>query len=579
MGSKRKSKKGGKKKNPKGYQKGDKIHGRAKGSEGIAIQYLTRAEALRKLQIPLADFRRLCILKGIYPRDPKKKSHGKDQTYYHAKDITFLAHEPLLDKFMELKTFMKKFKRLMGRKERDLAVRLEERKPKYTLNHLIRERYPSFEDAIRDLDDALSMLALFQSLPVDHKQGIPPEAVAESTRLYQEFQLYVIRAQALRKVFASIKGYYYQVEIFGQTVTWLSPHQFTQELPMEVDFKVMLTFLEFYRCLLKFVNFKLYQARGLTYPPKASEAGDGASAEVAQLRTEMREAELASTSNDQEAQEAEDAAAAVSAEFGEDSEEAKKLKEQNLELARKKSVFKGMQVFVSREVPFRPVYFTLLCGGARVGWDRNGSPFSAEAQKVTHQVVDRPVESLDLKEGREYLQPQWVLDSFNTSVKLPIAPYAPGKAPPPHLSPFVDDAAEGYVPKQREVLNAMVEELAPAQQPANSSEKKDGAEAGQKRSFEQFEEELKAESKGVWFSDFKEQKAAAKAAGQEDDEDTAKKPPTAEDEARANAKAMMSKKHKRLLQRIDKGKQQKKDAADTLMSKRRKIEKGVPVQG
>lgn len=26
----------------------------------------------------------------------------------------------------------------------------------------------------------------------------------------QEFQLYVIRAQALRKVFASIKGYYFQ---------------------------------------------------------------------------------------------------------------------------------------------------------------------------------------------------------------------------------------------------------------------------------------------------------------------------------------------------------------------------------
>jgi len=37
-----------------------------------------------------------------------------------------------------------------------------------------------------------------------------------------EFQLYVIRAQALRKVFASIKGYYFQAEIMGQTVTWPS---------------------------------------------------------------------------------------------------------------------------------------------------------------------------------------------------------------------------------------------------------------------------------------------------------------------------------------------------------------------
>mmetsp|Transcript_79269 Transcript_79269/g.222471 ORF Transcript_79269/g.222471 Transcript_79269/m.222471 type:complete len:616 (+) Transcript_79269:109-1956(+) len=612
MGQKKKK---GAKKNPKGFKKGDKIHGQKKGKKGEAAAYVTRAQALAKLQVSLADFRKLCILKGIYPRDPKKKAHGLDKTYYHSKDITFLAHEPLLNKFFELKTFMKKFKRLMGRNERDLAKGAEDRKPKYTLNHLVRERYNSFEDAVRDLDDAVSMLALFQALSADQRRQIPTEAVNEATRLYQEFQLYCIRAQALRKVFASIKGYYFQAEIMGHTVTWLAPHQFAQELPPEVDFRVMLTFLEFYRAMVKFVNFRLYADLGLSYPPKRNSLRENNSAEVAALEVEMREAGKAREAAADAGEKADaEVSATVAADFGAESEEAKEMQRRVAEQTRMKNTFRGLKVYINREVPLRPVYFTLLCGGvSEVGWERGagvagssapGSTLNVGGKHITHQVVDRPPDSFDQREGREYIQPQWVFDSFNNGCQLPVALYAPGRAPPPHLSPFVDDQAEGYVPRQRELLDRLAQEAGVSSGAAASAAgdaaagKAAGAAASKKTEFDHFNEELKAEAMGVWHSTFKEEqeadhkKRAAEAIAaadeaidkpeedvnpalkylQETDPEMPGPAPTEEEEERLRAKALMPKKHKRLLQRIEKSAKNKEDANSRLRKKRRQAE-------
>ena len=215
-----------------------------KGESGIADAYMTRNRAIRKLQISLKDFRRLCILKGIYPRDPKKKKSGKDKTYYHAKDIKFLSHEPILFKFRELKTFLKKRKKAQVKKDRGRMAKLEKHKPKFSLDHLVRERYPTFVDALRDLDDPLCMVYLFASLPSQMTRDHKPELVATCARLTKEFESYVFRTKSLKKVFVSIKGMYYQAIVNGQAITWLVPHKFSQIVPNDVDIRVMLTFLE-----------------------------------------------------------------------------------------------------------------------------------------------------------------------------------------------------------------------------------------------------------------------------------------------------------------------------------------------
>ena len=67
-------------------------------------------------------------------------------------------------------------------------------------------RYPSFVDALRDLDDPLTMVHLFAVLPAERAHGIPAPVVQLARRLALEWQAWVVRAHALRKTFISVKG-------------------------------------------------------------------------------------------------------------------------------------------------------------------------------------------------------------------------------------------------------------------------------------------------------------------------------------------------------------------------------------
>lgn len=140
--------------------------------------------------------------------------------------------------------------------------------PQIKLDHIVKERYPTFIDALKDLDDCLTLCFLFSTFP--SMPHIPRNQSILCRRLTVEFMHAVIAAKALRKVFVSIKGYYFQAEIKGQTITWITPHHFGFEpqKKSEVDFKLMSIFVEFYVTMLGFVNFRLYHSLNLFYPPK-----------------------------------------------------------------------------------------------------------------------------------------------------------------------------------------------------------------------------------------------------------------------------------------------------------------------
>ncbi|GAA5948997.1 hypothetical protein JCM3765_003979 [Sporobolomyces pararoseus] len=483
-----------------------------KGEAGASKNYITRNQAIKKLQCTLGDFRRLCILKGIYPREPrnrKKANKGSSApaSFYYSKDIQYLLHEPVLDKLREHKAFAKKLSKAVGRGEWALAKNLEESKPVYRLDHIIKERYPTFVDSLRDLDDALSLIVLFACLPAS--QTVPASIIANCSRLAAEWQLYVMRTKSLRKVFLSIKGIYFQAEVQGQTITWLVPYMFTQNIPSDLDYRIMLTFLELYQTLLGFVFYKLYTDNNLVYPPKLDDALDengagigallleeaGAKGLVVDRREEEQEGEAkekkrvyakdvrkqiheiqqTGSTPDGGAQEEADSAAATFAgaqddanleldvfptPSGADESDPTTTVVQPSSLSSSTDLFSPYYFYISREVTRPTLEFVIRSFGGRVGWDAvlgAGSPYKEDDPRITHHILDRPVlpsSAAGHPGKRAYVQPQWVVDCINRKTLLPTDEYKPGSVLPPHLSPFVDDdevrQRGGYVPMEAE---------------------------------------------------------------------------------------------------------------------------------
>jgi len=471
------------------------------------------------LQLSLPDFRKLCIWKGIYPREPRRrtkanKSSTKSTTFYYAKDIQYLLHEPIIRKFREQKALEKKISRALGRGDFSDAARLEKNaarpdqtgRPRYTLDHVVRERYPTFVDALRDLDDCLSMLFLFANLP--STSAVPAKMIARCEKLCLQFQHYLILSRSITKSFLSIKGIYYQATIHGEDILWVVPYKFKLNTAGDIDFRIMGTFVEFYMTLLGFINFRLYKELGLRYPPLFDKAKDDENAELGSFSLEgltlvgaptekpkqiadkpaknnvnpatqayvdklLQNIRGEGESNDEPVDEEDEPVETTTTldKFVPVLPGGDVLPQPEEEDPRIKNLFANFTFYLSRETPRQPLEFLLISFGCkRVGWDAvlGGGAYTTNEldPTITHQIIDRPPVTATVDEdgdgednqtaqklypnrqvaGRIYIQPQWVWDTINDKELKPVELYKPGAQLPPHLSPFVKKVAGRYDP-------------------------------------------------------------------------------------------------------------------------------------
>ncbi|XP_027267172.1 pescadillo homolog [Cricetulus griseus] len=435
------------------------------------------------------------------------------------------------------------------------------------------------------------MCFLFSTFPRTGKCHV--QTIQLCRRLIVEFMHYVIAARALRKVFLSIKGIYYQAEVLGQPIVWIAPYAFSHDHPTDVDYRVMATFTEFYTTLLGFVNFRLYQSLNLHYPPKLevqAQAETKISEDTYALDSESSMEKLAALSASLARVVVPTIEEAEADEFPTDGEVTAQEEDRRKELEaqeKQKKLFEGLKFFLNREVPREALAFIIRSFGGDVSWDKSlciGATYDITDSCITHQIVDRPGQQTPII-GRYYVQPQWVFDCVNARLLLPVAEYFPGVQLPPHLSPFVSEKEGDYIPPEKLKLLALQRGEDPGDLKEEEDEDEDeddedddneGDGDGDVVGENEDEEEVDADSEKeeeAHLSVLEQQRLEGKkpkvVAGTVKLEDKQRLAQEEESEAKRLAIMMMKKREKYLYQKIMFGKRRKIREANKLAEKRK----------
>jgi pescadillo protein len=194
---------------------------------------------------------------------------------------------------------------------------------------------------------------------------------------------------------------------------------------------------------MQFVNFKLFKDVGLDYPPPEENFDVpffGFNAlNIRQFQEKIKEKNFEEdNSNNNNLNNNNN-----TEEINIQSKEWTKISKATEDEKKLKNLFKNLIFYISREVPLE-IFATVIssCGGV-YGDSTENSAFNEDDKRITHYIVDRPLNGINIKPNKEYVQPQWIFDCLNNKKILPVSNYSPGKKLPPHLSPYYEVNEKG----------------------------------------------------------------------------------------------------------------------------------------
>ncbi|MEN2497851.1 MAG: mRNA-binding ribosome synthesis protein [Marteilia pararefringens] len=478
-------------------------------TKGKISTYISRKSAIKRLMINLGDFRKLCVIRGITPRVPPSFSRLNDggvkrKTYYHSKDISYLSNDPLITTFNEMHQIERKKRRAIRSRDNSKLDTIMSNLKQIDLSSTLRQRYPEFDDALEDLDDCLTICSAF--IHMSHTNNRFMNHINLAHRLLFEFLNYIIATKCLKKVFVTLKGYYFQVEICGNRrhlVTFLMPHHYGPQIfdkKSNVDMQLLTTFALFYTTLLGFINYKLYDSLGLKYPLHLKNGlldnqqlyseeflsnsillqKNCGKVEFDLIKSMLFDLPLSSErrmeieeSNSEHLSLVEEEQLKLqfknlnNVDF-ENNSQFQSCLDEEMKKRRIKNLFKGKKFFISRECPRDPLTFSIRSCGGEVCFESISKfvcSINESDPSITHQISDRPAESIfsttEASNGgsrkeknlptRIFIQPQWIFDSINSAKLLEYDDYLIGQKLPPHFSPFEnnEDPSRFYISEER----------------------------------------------------------------------------------------------------------------------------------